>query len=287
MIRGYIGADFFYENDPRKLSKQIEDCFYSQKGPGELPGLRNSKIVRGLIVPHASYNYSGICSAWGYKEIGESKFPDIFVIIGSNHKGQGSDFSTCLSKDWVTPFGKVSVARSFGRRLIEEFPKLKDDITAFESDYSIEVQLPFLQYATRDRIGELKILPILINNFSYEDCLKLADSLSNYDNICVISAVDFVHYGPLYNYVPFIHSKKSNINELDTKCIEYILKMDSKGFYNHQSNLPICGTAPTLVCMEFSKYFGIKKSKLLNYYVSGDVSGDYNNSVSYATLLFR
>ena len=117
--------------------------------------------------------------------------------------------------------------------------------------------------------------------------MKLADSLSNYDNICVISAVDFVHYGPLYNYVPFIHSKKSNINELDTKCIEYILKMDSKGFYNHQSNLPICGTAPTLVCMEFSKYFGIKKSKLLNYYVSGDVSGDYNNSVSYATLLFR
>jgi AmmeMemoRadiSam system protein B len=63
--------------------------------------------------------------------------------------------------------------------------------------------------------------------------------------------------------------------------------MDSKGFYNHQSNLPICGTAPVIICMEFCKYFGIKNSKLLYYSLSGDVSGDYNNSVSYASILFR
>ena len=78
---------------------RLTECFTSDLGPGELPGLRKFRSVRGLIVPHASHSFSGACAAWGYKEIGESNLPDVFVIIGSNHKTNSSGFSTTLKSN--------------------------------------------------------------------------------------------------------------------------------------------------------------------------------------------
>jgi len=276
----------FYDNNLNVLDKQIKDCFEFKYGPGDLPVARNSKkVIKGLIVPHAGYMYSGYCSAWGYKEVGESRFPDVFVIIGANHSGNGSDFSTNFS-DWVTPFGNVVVDRDLGRELMIKFPKLKNDLGYAEN--SIQVQLPFLQFVNKDKLDKLRILPIVIKNFTYEDCVDLADNLSDFTkNICVIASSDLTHYGPFYNYLPFIHSKKLNLYTKDNKILEYILNSKSKDFYNHQIKLPVCGSAPIVVCIEFCKAFGIPKCELLQYYTSGDIEGDYTNAVGYASIIFR
>ncbi|MBS3097212.1 AmmeMemoRadiSam system protein B, partial [Candidatus Woesearchaeota archaeon] len=93
MARKPIVAGQFYEGDFGALDKQINDCFESKFGPGALPLGKREKNVLGIIAPHAGYVFSGPCAAWAYKEVAESKFPDLFIMLGLSHSGFGS----CIS----------------------------------------------------------------------------------------------------------------------------------------------------------------------------------------------
>lgn len=283
-------AGMFYQSDFDKLDKQIASCFVESKfGPGTLPENKKNKTILGGIAPHAGYNYSGPCAAYLYKEIAESKFADCYIILGTNHTGIGPEFSTYLS-DWQTPFGDIRTDTELGLKLIELFPELKNEPSAHIQEHSIEVQLPFLQFALKDNLNQLKILPILIKSQSYEDCLKLGKAISQLakeKSICIIASSDFTHYGPSYGFVPFLSKVKENLYELDKKAINYIEKLKSKEFYNHSRKTTICGAFTIITAIEACKILGAKKAKLLNYYTSGDIANDYKNAVGYASISFE
>src|SRR3989344_8158563 len=114
----------FYESNLNKLNNQIENCFNSKLGPGALPLTKRNKKIFGIVSPHAGYVYSGNCQAWVYKEIAESEFPDIYVILGTNHSGVGK-FSAFLT-NFESPFGTVGVDENFGKSLMNEFRLLKE-----------------------------------------------------------------------------------------------------------------------------------------------------------------
>ena len=82
MVRKPVVSGMFYESGFGELNNQIEDCFKHKFGPGDLPVNKRYKKISGVIVPHAGYLYSGQCATWAYKEIAESEFPDIFIMIG-------------------------------------------------------------------------------------------------------------------------------------------------------------------------------------------------------------
>ena len=200
MTRKPVVAGTFYESDFNKLNKQIEECFNSKNGPGDLPVKRGKKIIKAVIVPHAGYQYSGPCAAWAYKEIAEAKLPDLFIIIGPNHHGNVSGLSL---QDWKIPFGFVKVDRNFAEVLMKN-SGLKTNEDYHNLEHSIEVQLPFLQYATKDIMTEVRILPILLSNDI--DYKKLAKDIkktlkeTKKEVIFIISS-DFTHYGSNYRYV--------------------------------------------------------------------------------------
>lgn len=284
-------AGQFYASDFNKLDKQIIDCFKSKFGPGTLPVRKRKGKVFGAIAPHAGYMFSGHAQAWVYKEIAEAEFPDLFVIIGPNHTGFGANFSTYLFSDWETPLGTVKVDKKFGKELIKKFPSLVNETGAHLSEHSIEVQLPFLQFANRDKLKDIKFLPIIVGYSEYNECLKLADAITDTDkNICVIASSDFTHYGPNYGYLPFVHAKKENIYNLDSEAINFVKKLDSKGFfeYKNKRKATICGAGPIIVAIEAVKSLGAKSGKLLSYYTSADITNkDYTNAVGYAAIVFK
>ncbi len=290
MVREPCVAGQFYENSFDSLNKQIENCFYDKRGPGDLPiEKRSDKKISAILVPHAGYMFSGACAAWAYKEIAESKFPDAFLLLGPNHYGSGSGLSI---GDWKTPLGLVKTHKDLVRG-IKENTDLEIAEHNHITEHSLEVQLPFLQFSNKDTLPNIRIVPIVIGKeHEYE---KIAKQLHNYliktnKTIITIVSTDFTHYGPNYRYVPFSSDIPKRLAKLDKDAIEIIKKYDAPKFkeYVNRTGITICGFMPILVFLEMMQ---LKEKKprphLLMYYTSGDVLNDYKNSVSYVSMVFK
>jgi len=283
-IRNSLFDGQFYSANFQELDKQIKECFLNKFGPGELPSKRNKKIF-GVIAPHAGYMFSGPCMAYSYKEIAESKFPETYIILGTSHSG----FSGTLLKDYKTPFGLVKTDQELAKHLMKKLPFFKESDLAHKAEHSIEVQLPFLQFVSKDNLKELKILPIVCN-YTEEQIVALTNVLQDTNKqVFVIASSDFTHFGSAYGYLPFRNNIKENLYKLDKEAINFIEKLNHKGFLNLVSakELTICGYKAIFTAIQLTKLFGSKKAKLLKYYTSGDIVNDYNNAVGYASIAFE
>ncbi len=291
-VRKPIVAGAFYPFEKEKLKKQIENCFLSEIGPGKISE-KDSKKYFAAIVPHAGYSYSGFAAAHVYKKIAKIDKPDIFILIGNNHSGLGGSVSISNSDAWQTPLGIVNIDKEFSNEIIKNSKFANFDETAHIREHSIEVQLPFLQFLFND----FNVVSIVLkkNEDVLEKAKDLADSIKKSaenlnKKIFVIASSDFTHYGHSYDFTPFYGTNqeiKNKIYELDKKAINKIVNLKAKEFLNYvnQNNLTICGCAPILSTIFFSKHF-TKKGKLLKYYTSGEISRDYNNCVGYAGIIF-
>ena len=286
MVRKPIVAGQFYPAEPNELDKMIKDCFSSKLGPGDLPINKRTKDIIGIISPHAGYTFSGACAAWAYKEIAESKFPDTFILLGLSHSG----FDSCISlEDWETPFGIIKNDKEFQKTLMKNLPV---DERAHASEHSIEVQLPFLQFANRDIIDKIRIAPIIASpDIDYKEIASyiLNTIKKTKRNIIIIASSDFTHYGFNYGYLPFTDNQKENMYALDKGAIKLIESLEADKFldYTAETKATICGKYPIAVLLALSKKLGAKKASLLHYYTSGDVIEDYSSAVGYASIVIR
>jgi hypothetical protein len=290
MVRKPIVAGMFYEDDFGRLDEQINKCFKNSKfGPGELPTKKREKEIMGVIAPHAGYQFSGPGQAWVYKEIGESKLPDVFIILGTNHTGIGK--SSTLLDDFETPFGIVKIDKEFTKSLIDKGWVIQSK-DVHDQEHSIEVQLPFLQFVQRDHLNKLRIVPVAVSQGSnYELFGKAVAKIAKEQEkkICLIASSDFTHYGVNYGYVPFVYNIKESLEALDMGAIEYIKKLDAWSFidYVESNKATICGAYAIAVLIEACKALGAKKVELMQYYTSGDIVKDYANAVGYASIIIK
>lgn len=278
-------SGIFYENEFDALNKQIELCFTHSLGPGGFPVKKRRGVVKAIISPHAGYVYSGPCVAWGYKELAESELADVYILIGPNHFGLGSSISL---DDWKTPFGLLKTDKDFAKALSEN-TRLPINEAFHKKEHSLEVQLPFLQYANREHILELRIVAITLSDDMNLD--NLAKDINEFlakqnKKVSFLISSDFTHYGRSYGYVPFASDVEKKLDSLDKKAIELILLKDAKGFlsYVHKTGATICGVLPIYLLLNILKN---EKGTLLMYYRSSKISNDINNSVSYASIMFK
>ncbi len=259
-MRRAVVAGQFYPGDAETLRRQVEGYIAAAE-------VEVSENIKGAVVPHAGYMYSGKVAAHVYASLPETK---TFVIIGPNHHGVGS--AVAVSSDiWSTPLGEVEVDKDIVDALP---PNISRDETAHQYEHSIEVQLPFLQV----RFSDFKIVPICMG-LQDEKTAKdvgaaLTDALKNRDTIIVASS-DFTHYEP-----------DAVAREKDHSVIEPILKLDAPTFYSrlYQQHASVCGYGPIAVMMETAKALGAKKGELLKYATSGDVGGDKSSVVGYGAI---
>jgi hypothetical protein len=278
-------AGMFYEASEPALERQITDCFLSKLGPGALPSKTQKQKTVAAIAPHAGYVYSGACAAWSYKAIAESGLPDLFIIIGPNHSGRESGLSM---ETFETPLGLARTDQAFARELLLK-GHLEQNDRIHRTEHSIEVQIPFLQFVFKENMEKVKILPIMIGSSKdlKEIALDIQETLiETKKKAVIIASSDFTHQGPNYGYVPFSSNKKEKIKGLDMGAIKKIHNLDPEGFlkYKQDTQATICGALPIALLLNTVK---AKKVVLEQYYTSGDVVGDYNNSVSYASIVFK
>jgi len=292
MTRKAVFAGQFYEQDEQILDKQISMCFEDKNGPGALPLSKRSGQIKAIIAPHAGYTYSGPCAAWAYKELAEAEIADVYIIIGPNHSGSGNALSMA---GYETPFGLARVDQEFAKALLEKNSDIKIDEEAHAQEHSIEVQIPFLQFATKDNNENvhgngLKIVPIILNDIDYNKLgLDIKETiLESGKKVVIIVSSDFTHYGRNYHYIPFSTDVKKKIYETDRKAIDLIEALNADGFLGHidETQGTICGAFPIAVLLKSLKH---AKVELLQFYTSADLEEEqqYKNSVSYAAVVFR
>ena len=275
-VRPSAVAGSWYSADPAELRTQIDDLLAKANAPnlfGEL---------RALIVPHASYVYSGPIAASGYACIAGQQFTRVVILAPSHRKG----FRGCSVPDYSaysTPLGDVPLD-SEACAALRRHQLFGEEKAAHREEHAIEIQLPFLQRT----LGNFSMVPVLISYLEESEIATIADAirpLLNAQTLLVVST-DFTHYGPRFAYQPFKTDIRENLRQLDYGAFIKILEGDPQGLldYKSETGITACGILPIAVALQA---LGREhQAMLLAYYASGELTGDWTNSVSYGSFCF-
>jgi MEMO1 family protein len=272
-------AGVFYPSAVQELNHLIELCFKERRfGPGDLPPSKRlgRRRIYGIISPHAGFIYSGAVAANGFYEASSMNF-DRVVMIGPNHYGIGTGLATVRDGIWETPLGDVQIDTELASRISENSGILDFDDLAHSRDHCLEVQLPFLQFIRKNQFKLVPIIMIMQDKVTASEIGEsIADSTRTLSALLIASS-DFTHYEP-----------NSEAHRKDRELIEAILSLDISIFYAtlERLNVSACGYGAIASIMTAAKALGATKGELLTYATSGDIIGDTNNVVGYASIIF-
>jgi len=274
-IRRPVASGNFYSSNAEALKKQMAECFSHKLGPR---GFKKQDFI-AAIVPHAGYVYSGPVAAWVYSRIEKASY----IILGPNHTGMGERFAVMKNGLWKTPLGEVAIQEEVADKILKEGDVLSQDVIAHQSEHSIEVQLPFLQYRHGSEFGfvPITILSEFADDLLLDNCRSIGKAVANIvkkqkGKFVILASSDFSHYVP-----------QKMAKEIDTSLIREIKKLDEKKFFQRivEKNASACGFGPIAATIVAAKELGAKGAELLKYATSGDVTGEMNSVVGYASII--
>jgi AmmeMemoRadiSam system protein B/AmmeMemoRadiSam system protein A len=267
MIRQPVVAGQFYPGKASELKAMLRS-FVDEKAEKE--------NVVGLVAPHAGYIYSGAVVG---AVLSKTKITDTVILLGPNHTGRGKPFSMMTSGSWSTPLGRVEVDADLAGRLLANSKYLKEDTLAHESEHSIEVQLPFLQYFKPD----VKIVPIILSTTDGEALKALGKEIAQVLTVSELEVIIFAS-SDMNHY----ESQKTT-QKKDRQAIEAMLEMDPDKLVDRiqTRDITMCGYGPAAVMLSAVNAMGGGKAELIKYQTSGDVSGDFNAVVGYAGIIVK
>uniref|UniRef100_A0A7C4EKD9 MEMO1 family protein ENV75_03480 n=1 Tax=Thermodesulfovibrio aggregans TaxID=86166 RepID=A0A7C4EKD9_9BACT len=255
-------AGYFYPSDARELSEEVEEYM-----PHE-----NKVDAIGAISPHAGYVYSGHVAGAVYSRL---KPKDVFVMLGPNHTGYGSDVSVMTEGQWDIPLGSMSINEKLAKKIVGKTSLASDDIQAHIYEHSLEVQLPFIYKVN----PQAQIVPITLKMLSLKDCEDLAEAIAEAlkelelrEHVIIIASTDMSHYLP-----------DDMARKVDSLAIEMIKNFDPEGLYNTvlQQRISMCGFVPTVTMLYATKLLGAKDVRVIKYATSAEISRDYDKVVGY------
>ncbi|MCK4444781.1 MAG: AmmeMemoRadiSam system protein B, partial [Thermoplasmata archaeon] len=130
-------AGQFYSGNPEELRRQVEKCYTSPIGPGEISELKDGpRSIVGAVCPHAGFMYSGPVAAHVFGALAKDGFPETFIIIGPNHTGMGAMVATTV-EDFSMPMGVVRVDLDLAEKMVQGI--ISDDLLAHRGEHSLEV----------------------------------------------------------------------------------------------------------------------------------------------------
>ncbi len=277
-IRPPAVAGLFYPREKADLAKLIDGL------------LANAEVVRlgklrGLVCPHAGYEYSGGVAAVAYKQLMGRDVRTV-IIMGPSHYARFDGAALPNADAFATPLGVVGIASwagelsrqknfavdppseverpGFWSRTGIDIPPNRD--TPHTWEHSVEVQVPFVQRV----LPKAEIVPVV---FSYAaDPVEAARVLAGHldDHTVLVASSDLSHYYPY-----------ETANEKDTACTRAICSLDTESMQQQEA----CGKLPILVLMHVDRQKRWK-AMLLKQCNSGDTSDNKSRVVGYAAIAF-
>lgn len=261
-IRKSVVAGSWYTNNPEKLRTEITSYLENAK-KAEIPG-----DILALVSPHAGYAYSGIVAGYAYKQVMGNCY-DVVIVLAPSHREAFYGVSVYNKDGYETPLGVVPVEIEIANAIIEQSKEIRFSLEGHGEEHSLEIQLPFLQVA----IPDLKIVPIVFWDHSWDNCKLLADAVTNVvkdRNVLIVASSDLYHG---YDYEECVKT--------DNKTLELVAELNPKKLYRgfKDENLMACGAGGIIVAEMIAMNLGADKAKIVFQTNSGDVTGNRNDYV--------
>lgn len=228
-----------------------------------------------IIVPHASYIYSGEVCSKSFLTIDKNKKYENIFILSTSHKNQYKGVSLLTKNKYETPFGTLNINQELQNEFINNDEIFNKNDNNFLNDHTIDMILPFIQ--ERIKFG-YKIVPIMVGDNDINNLKKISEILKPYlnDNNLFIISTDFSHY---LNY--------DKTNEIDNQTIDLIISNKLNNFINDSKLLNrMCGWSSYLILLNMIENNINIEIKKLSYINSGDIINDKNHVVGYSAICF-
>lgn len=263
----YAGS--FYSAGSEELLRDIDG--YMKSADPDVQG-----DVVAIVSPHAGYVYSGPVAAWSYKAVKAIKY-DTVIVLAPSHRGMFDGFMVPESGVYETPLGNVTLDEAVCGKLCES--KLHVYSSALDlSEHSLEVQVPFLQYA----LDAFTLVPVIIGTTDFELCSTIADQIhaavaDDARSFLVVISTDLSHYHPY-----------KQAHEIDGRFIAALEKFDERILDNVliSDDAEACGHGPLLCGLKLARLMGAKSTQVFKYATSGDTAGDKDRVVGYVSAAF-
>lgn len=264
----------FYSAEPTRLAGDVRALCAQARAAAAAPA---PAPAIAAIVPHAGYEYSGLCTAHVLIRLA---LPEVVVILAPNHTGRwrvGGGASLFATGAFRTPLGDVPIADDFGRALCAAEPLVGDDPEAHRQEHAVEVELPFLQVLHPD----VKIVPLVLAFDEWEPCRALGDSLARVvrdwpEPVLLLASSDLNHYEPA-----FVNARK------DARALAAIEALDGSELLDRcaHDGISMCGRAAAASALAAATTLGATHAEVVDYRHSGQVSGDLDQVVGYGGVI--
>ena len=276
-VHACTGAGQWFPADADGLARLV-DGFLSGAA-AEIP-----RPPVALIAPHAGYPYSGAVAGRGYATL-KGRSCKRVILLGPSHQAPVRGASVLRADVYETPLGRIPVDAE-ARDALRACPVVREQPAAHAGEHSVENQLPMLQRALK----EFAMVEVIVGAMTPAERAALAEVLRKLADAgtLLVASTDFTHYGPRFAYVPFKDRVPERLAELNGKAVATILALDAKGWdrFIAETGDTVCGQAAVGLLLEALKPWGDVQGRRVAFDTSGRLTGDWENSVTYASIVF-
>lgn len=200
--------------------------------------------------------------------------PDLVILVGPNHTGEGLETIHTSVWDYSTPFGELPINRDLISYLIKE-EQVGYNYHLAEIEHSINALIPYIKYYLPD----VELVPLIMSSaVEISRVSGLAERLveeTKERNVLVLASIDFSHYLPL-----------ALADERDLVTKELMLNRD----YNSLARLNddyLDSPASGVFLLRMVDLLGSKDQLLINQSNSARIHpSDFHNTTSYMTIIY-
>jgi AmmeMemoRadiSam system protein B len=268
MLRLPAVAGRFYPSDAKELTGLVRE--YSQPDSTHPP-----IAATACLVPHAGYMYSGHVAGAVFARM---TLPGKVIVLGVRHYPRGEPAAILSNGAWRTPLGDAPIDAELAEGLRCACPLLREDSVAHSAEHSLEVQIPFLQVLAPG----FSFVPVALGTVRFESLVSVGEAIARVlgdskEGVLLLTTSDLNHY-----------EDDTTTRRKDRKAIDRLLALDPQGLYDTCRNeeISMCGLGPAVAMLTALNALGAKKSELVKYATSADVSGDRSQVVGYAGMIF-
>ena len=263
-IRKPVWAGKFYPATRSELLASLDTL--SEKAAETKIALPQGKQLKAVVIPHAGYVYSGWTAAHVGNVLKGSRYKKV-ILMGPDHRVGFADVAVSDVDAYQTPLGEVPLDPD-AAKLRARSPLFHAVPVSDRMEHSLEVVLPFLQYA----LPEFSMVPMVMGRQT--DLQKVTDQIAgllNNDTLIVVSS-------DLSHFLPYPDAVKQ-----DTETIRMILNLEDDRLLPREN--AACGVIPLCCVIRLAGRYHWTP-RLIHYSNSGDTAGTKDRVVGYTAIAF-
>lgn len=287
-VRQPAVAGHFYPGSRRQCEAELEACLESCPVDPQ-PRLTGSLI--GGVVPHAGWIYSGAVAAQAIGTLARNADAETYVVFGAVHRRSAPHASVFARGAWSTPLGDIPIDEPLAQAVIGASANIVEDPAIHGGEWSIEVEVPFIQRLAPG----VRLLPIMIPPL--EDAHLIGRLVAEQANALgrkavYLASTDLTHYGPMYAFTPHgegIEGIRWAKEVNDRRMLDLIeAGRADQAVGEAMAHRNACGSGAVAATLAACQTGGAGRARLLRHTTSYEVMPDRQaaNAVGYAGMVF-